>query len=61
VTKSGRIAANPRLGLVTLEQMTNALMVAAENPAMGRKIVEVPEIRNADRVKTSAIQGVSAS
>jgi uncharacterized protein YbjT (DUF2867 family) len=34
-----------RLGLVTLEQMTNALMVAVENPAQGRRIVSVPDIR----------------
>lgn len=37
----------PRLGLVTLEQMTSALMVAVENPAQGRRIVTVPEIRAA--------------
>jgi uncharacterized protein YbjT (DUF2867 family) len=36
-----------RLGLVTLEQMTSALMVALENPAQGRRIVTVPEIRAA--------------
>jgi len=36
-----------RLGLVTLEQMTNALTVAVENPATGRRIVAVPEIRAA--------------
>ena len=34
-----------RLGLVTLEQMTNALTFAVENPAHGRRIVTVPEIR----------------
>ena len=34
-----------RLGLVTLEQMTSALMVAVENPAEGRRVVTVPEIR----------------
>jgi uncharacterized protein YbjT (DUF2867 family) len=34
-----------RLGLVTLEQMTNALTFAVENPAQGRRIVTVPEIR----------------
>lgn len=38
-----------RLGLVTLEQMTNALVSAIEQPprAGSRKIVEVPEIRAA--------------
>ena len=34
-----------RLGLVTLEQMTSALMVAVENPAEGRRVLTVPEIR----------------
>jgi uncharacterized protein YbjT (DUF2867 family) len=34
-----------RLGLVTLEQMTSALTVAVENPAQGRRVVTVPEIR----------------
>ncbi len=36
-----------RLGLVTLEQMTSALTVAVENPAQGRRVVTVPEIRRA--------------
>ena len=36
-----------RLGLVTLEQMTSALMVAVENPVQGRRVVTVPEIRAA--------------
>ena len=36
-----------RLGLVTLEQMTNALVSAVEAPASGRHIVTVPEIRSA--------------
>jgi len=34
-----------RLGLVTLDQMTDALTVAVENPVQGRRIVAVPEIR----------------
>ncbi len=34
-----------RLGLVTLEQMTRALVGAVENPPHGVRIVEVPEIR----------------
>ena len=37
-----------RLGLVTLEQMTNALTVAVENPVQGQRVVEVPGIRAAD-------------
>lgn len=36
-----------RLGLVTLEQMTSALTVAVENPAHGRRVVTIPEIRSA--------------
>jgi uncharacterized protein YbjT (DUF2867 family) len=34
-----------RLGLVTLEQMTGALLKAVETPASGVRLVEVPEIR----------------
>jgi len=34
-----------RLGLVTHEQMVNALVFAVENPCAGTRIVEVPEIR----------------
>jgi uncharacterized protein YbjT (DUF2867 family) len=33
-----------RLGLVTLEQMITALLVAVENPAQGLRVVGVPEI-----------------
>ena len=34
-----------RLGLVTLPQMLGSLVSAVENPAIGTRIVEVPEIR----------------
>lgn len=34
-----------RLGLVTLEQMISALVLAVENPARERRVVNVPEIR----------------
>jgi len=34
-----------RLGLVTLEQMLNALTFAVENPVEGKRIMGVPEIR----------------
>ncbi len=34
-----------RLGLVTLEQMVSALVRAVENPAIGIRVVGVPEIR----------------
>jgi len=36
-----------RLGLVTLEQMINAITVAVENPAHGIRMMSVPEIRAA--------------
>jgi uncharacterized protein YbjT (DUF2867 family) len=35
-----------RLGLVTLEQMTQALLCAVENPPPNVRVVEVPEIRS---------------
>jgi uncharacterized protein YbjT (DUF2867 family) len=41
-TREGAI----RLGLVTLEQMVMALLVAVENPVTGIKVVTVPEIRS---------------
>jgi len=34
-----------RLGLVTLEQMSHALLRAVEAPSPGVRVVEVPEIR----------------
>jgi uncharacterized protein YbjT (DUF2867 family) len=36
-----------RLGLITLKQMTAALLAAAQKPVEGVKVVEVPEIRRA--------------
>ena len=39
-----------RLGLVTLAQMTRALVSAIENPCIGARIVEVPQIREADTI-----------
>ena len=41
-----------RLGLVTLEQMIRALVVAVENPAQGVRVVGVPEIRTAPPLST---------
>jgi uncharacterized protein YbjT (DUF2867 family) len=38
-----------RLGLVTLEQMSHALLRAVETPTPGVRIVEVPEIRGPGR------------
>lgn len=46
-----------RLGLVTLEQMTNALTVAIEAPVQGLRVVTVPEIRSR-RLKSRANQEV---
>jgi len=40
-------ASAPRLGLVTLDQMLNALVDAVEHPPAASRIVEVPEIRTA--------------
>ena len=35
-----------RLGLVTLAQMTQTLASAVENPSIGARFVEVPQIRS---------------
>jgi len=43
-----------RLGLVTLKQMTGALVKAIENPGQGVRIVEVPEIRRGSGRSKSA-------
>ncbi len=45
-----------RLGLVTHRQMVTALVRAVENPCVGRRIVEVPEIRSQSGVWRSAQQ-----
>src|SRR6202162_5259902 len=51
-TREGAI----RLGLVTLEQMTQALLRAVETPAQGLRIVQVHEIRSPGGIsKTSTI------
>ena len=34
-----------RLGLVSLDQMTRTLVSAVENPSVGARLVEVPQIR----------------
>jgi hypothetical protein len=34
-----------RLGLVTLAQMTQTLVSAVENPSIGGRFIEVPQIR----------------
>jgi uncharacterized protein YbjT (DUF2867 family) len=39
----------PRLALVTVDQMIAALAGAVENPAVGVRIIEVPEIRGGAR------------
>jgi hypothetical protein len=38
-----------QLGLVTLEQMTLALVDAVENPAQGTRVVGVPQIVQRNR------------
>jgi len=43
----GSAPAARRLGLVTHEQMVGALTWAVENPAAGRRILDVPAIRTA--------------
>ena len=43
-----------RLGLVTLQQMVNALVESVERPATGVRILGVPEIRDAKVSATSA-------
>jgi len=43
-----------RIGLVTLEQMTAALVGAVENPVSGIRVVEVPEIRRSTMTPASA-------
>src|SRR5262249_41371250 len=43
-----------RLGLVTLAQMTRALVWAIENPCIGARIVEVPQIRESPTIARSA-------
>ena len=40
-------ASAKRLGLVTIEQMIAALVLAVEEPARGLRVVEVPDIRAA--------------
>jgi uncharacterized protein YbjT (DUF2867 family) len=42
-----------RLGLVTLQQMVQALVYAVESPAQGVRIVEVPQIRAAGQGSTT--------
>ena len=45
-----------RLGLVTLEQMANALTFAVENPAEGRRVMAVPDIRSAVVLKAAPVK-----
>jgi uncharacterized protein YbjT (DUF2867 family) len=47
-----------RLGLVTREQMVNALVGAVENPCRGLRIIEVPEIRAASGF-SKAVSGLA--
>jgi len=45
-----------RLGLVTLEQMLNALTFAVENPVEGRRVFSVREIRSLCALKAAPIK-----
>ena len=42
-----------RLGLVTLQQMLNALVAAIENPCRGTRILDVPAIRASSSLKNA--------
>lgn len=46
-----------RLGLVSLDQMVHSLVHAVENPAVGVRVIEVPEIRSKP-AKTLAASGI---
>ena len=50
-----------RLGLVTLQQMLAALVQAAETPAIGIRIVEVPEIARGETLarRTDGVRPVT--
>jgi len=48
-----------RLGLVTLEQMKAALAQAIENPCLGIRIVEVPQIRGSRAIAADAARQVA--
>jgi uncharacterized protein YbjT (DUF2867 family) len=50
-----------RLGLVTLRQMTAALLAAVQHPATGVRVVEVPEIRRPPADTRSASETASRS
>jgi uncharacterized protein YbjT (DUF2867 family) len=50
-----------RLGLMTLDQMTRTLVSAVENPSVGARFVEVPQIRTAPVLASSALQSPTGS
>jgi uncharacterized protein YbjT (DUF2867 family) len=43
-----------RLGLVTLQQMVQTLVSAVENPSIGARFIEVPQIRSGSALASSA-------
>lgn len=43
-----------RLGLVTLEQMVQTLVSVVENPSIGARLIEVPQIRSGSALARSA-------
>src|SRR5450755_939303 len=50
-----------RLGLVTLEQMRNALVRAVENPCQGTRIIDVPRIRECAELPETQAQSAPST
>ncbi len=48
-----------RLGLVTLEQMVRTLVSAVENPSIGARFIEVPQIRSGNALASAPMKGAS--
>jgi uncharacterized protein YbjT (DUF2867 family) len=50
-----------RLGLVTINQMTRALVSAVENPSVGARFLEVPQIRAGSVLASRGLQSLTGS
>jgi len=50
-----------RLGLVTLEQMVRTLVSAVENPSIGARLIEVPEIRKGEVSPPDPLKAASSA
>jgi len=48
-----------RLGLVTLEQMVRTLVSAVENPSIGARFIEVPQIRSGHVLASESLKAAS--